>query len=66
MSPHFVSNTTEDRELIIVAALRLRRIVITPMVTVDLAWEGGTGLVGVAADRNDRLDLLIEKFVQVL
>ncbi len=66
MSPHFVSNTTEDRELIIVAAQRLRRIVITPMVTVDLTREGGTGLVGVAADGNDRLDLLIEKFVQVL
>ena len=64
---YFVTNTSKDRELIIVRALRLCRIVKPPMVTIHLTWEHGTCLIGVSADGDDGLDLLLsKKFVQML
>lgn len=35
------------------------------VVAADLAWEHGAGLVGVAADGDDGLDVLVEEFVEV-
>ncbi len=64
---YFVTNTAKDRELILVRALRLRGIIKPPMITVHLAWEHWTSLIGVPADRNDGLNLIsTKKFIQVL
>ena len=64
---YFVTNSAKDRELILVRALRLGRIVKPPMVTVHLAWEHGTGLIGDPADGDDSLDLFFtKKFIQML
>jgi len=42
------------------------RIVETPMETVDLTREHGAGLVGVAADGDDRVDIPVQELLKVL
>ena len=62
-----VTNMAKDRELILVCALCLGWIVKPPMVAIHLAWENGTGLVGVSAHGDDGLyRLLTKEFVQML
>ena len=34
------------------------------MITAHLAGKDGAGLIGIPADRDDRLDILIEKFIE--
>ena len=64
---YFVTNTAKDRELILVRALRLGWIVKPPMVTIYLAREDRTGLIGVSADSDHGLDfVLTKKFLQML
>ena len=64
---YFVTNTAKDRELILVRALRLGRIVKSPMVTIHLAREHRAGLIGVPTDGDDGLDfVLTKKFIQML
>ena len=64
---YFAPHTAKDRELILVRALRFGRIVKSPVVTVHLAWEHGTGLIGVPADGDDSLDLFFtKKFIHML
>ena len=64
---YFATNAAKDSELILVRTLCLGRIVKPPMVTICLAREHRTGLIGVSANGDDRLDLLLtKKFVQML
>ena len=64
--PDLVAHLAENSQLFLLDALRVRRIVETPVVAVHLAGEHRTRLVGVAANRNHGLDILLEKFVHVL
>ena len=64
---YFVTNTAKDGELILVRAPCFSRIIKPPMITVHLAWEDRTSLIGLPADGDYGLNfVLIKKFIQVL
>src|SRR5712671_5545007 len=57
-----VAHPAEDGEFLLVGAGGVRRIVKAPVMPVHLAGEHWTRLIRIAADRDDRLHLLVEEF----
>lgn len=64
--PNFIANASEHGQFLIVRSFRVRGIIEGPVVAIDLTREHWAGLVGVAANGDDRLDRSSHKFVQVL
>ena len=62
----FVAHPAEHRQLFLLAALGVGRVVESPMMAAELAGKDRAGLVGVAADRDHRLHVLLQKLVHVL
>ena len=62
----FVPHAAEDGQLLLVGANGLRRVVEAPMMTVQLAGEQRTGLIGIAADGDHGFHRLLQKVVHVL
>ena len=61
----FVADPLEDEELFGFGASGVCWVVEAPVVAVELAWEDGAGLVGVAADGDDGFDVVVEELVEV-
>src|ERR1017187_9065289 len=62
---HFVADAAEGGENLLIAASRLGRVVEWPVMPVHLAGKNRAGLVQVAADGDDGVDRLVQKFLQV-
>lgn len=62
----FIAHPAEDLHLLLLASSGVGGIVEAPVVAVELAGKHGAGLVGIAADGDDGLDVLAEELVHVL
>ena len=60
----FIANASENSSFFVFTTLCLSRIVEAPMNALSLAWENGTGLVGIVADCDYVIERLAEKFVE--
>lgn len=60
----FVPHSAEDVESLFVCSLCVRRIVEGPVVSRNLTGKSWTGLIGAAADGDDSVHALPEKFIQ--
>jgi hypothetical protein len=65
-SPYFIPNPPEYCELLLLRPFGVRGIVEGKMMPISLAREHGARLVCVAADRDHRIDRLIQEFAKVL
>ena len=65
-APDFVPYSAENGELLFLGSGRVRRVVKAPVMPVELPGKQRARLIGVAADRDHRLHVLVEKFVEVL
>jgi hypothetical protein len=63
---NFIADAAEDRKLFFVVSFGVGGIVEGPMIAMGLAGEGGAGLIGVAANGDDGVDLAVEELVEVL
>lgn len=63
---NLVTDAPENGELLSFGAGRVSGIIKSPMMPVDLAGEHRASLIGIAADRDDCLDGLIEECIHVL
>lgn len=63
---NLVSHPPEHRELLLVGAGCMGGIVERPVVTIDLSGKYRTRLIGVSANRDDRVDRAIEELAQML
>jgi hypothetical protein len=62
----FIAHAAEDLHLFLLGASGVGGVVEAPVVAIELAGEHGAGLVGIAADGDDGLNLLVQKLVHVL
>ena len=61
-----VSHAAEFRHDFFIRAGSMSRIVKAPVLPVDLARKHRTGLIGVAADGDDRIDFAVQEIVHML
>jgi hypothetical protein len=64
-APNLVPDPAKHDQFVRVGSKGMSRIVNPPMMPVRLAWKHGASLIGISAHRDDRLDRLVEKLVQV-
>src|SRR5271156_5208327 len=62
----FIPHLTEDSQNFFVTADRASRVNERPMMAIHLSGKNRTGLIRIAANRNQRLNVLFQKFVQML
>jgi hypothetical protein len=62
----FIANAPEDFHLLSLQARRVRWIIEAPVMAVHLTRKQRAHLIRLAANRDDRVDRLIEEFIQVL
>jgi hypothetical protein len=65
-APYFIPDAAERLHLFLISAHGVRGIIKAPMMAVSLAGESWAGLVGIAANSDDRFHRLLEKVVHVL
>lgn len=63
--PDLVTNATESIDFGFTGAHSVGRILKSPMVAIDFPGKGRAGLVGIAADGDDRADARVEKLIKV-
>jgi|JI10StandDraft_1071094.scaffolds.fasta_scaffold65153_3 hypothetical protein len=61
-----IAHAAEDGHYLLIGAGGMSGIIETPMVAVELTGEHGAGLIGIAADGDDGLDVLVQELVHVL
>ena len=62
----FVSHPAEDIHDVFLTALGMGGVLEGPVVAIELTWESGAGLVGIATDCDDGLHLPREELIHVL
>ena len=62
---HFVTDPAEDRQNLLFAARRLRRVNKRPVMPVHLAGKNRAGLVQITADGDDGVNRLVQKLLEV-
>lgn len=65
-SANLVPDAAEHAQLLFLGAGRVSGIVEWKMMTIHLPREHGTHLISVSANRDYRLDVVLEKFIKVL
>lgn len=65
-SADFIAHAAEDSHLLRFSTGGMGGIIKWEMMPIDLTWENGAGLVGIATHGDHRFHLAVKKFVQVL
>lgn len=63
---NLVTDLPENLNLLLFAANRFRRIEKAPVMAIDLTRKNRACLIGIATNRNNRFDILLQKFIEVL
>lgn len=63
---NLIPDTAEDFHLFFFGPSGVRRVIEGPVITPGLTGEDGAGLIGIAANCDDRFHILIEKLIERL